>query len=50
VIQLEPQDLSATVELGLCLCSRLPGKIDDQTDRCNTRADSMMMIRLECYR
>ena len=28
----EPQDLSVTVELGLCLCSRLPGKIDNQTE------------------
>ena len=30
--RLEPQDLSVTVELGLCLCSRLPGKIDNQTE------------------
>ena len=35
----EPQDLSVTVELGLCHCSRLPG---------NTRLESMMMIWLEC--
>ena len=28
----EPQDLSVTVELGLCHCSRLPGKVDNQTD------------------
>ncbi len=27
-----PQDLCVTVELGLCLCSRLPGKVDNQTD------------------
>ena len=33
----EPQDLSVTVELGLCHCSRLPGKVDNQTDRGNTR-------------
>lgn len=32
VTRLEPQDLSVTVELGLCLCSRLPGKIDNQTE------------------
>ena len=30
--RLEPQDLSVTAELGLCLCSRLPGKIDNQTE------------------
>ena len=28
----EPQDLSVTVELGLCHCSKLPGKVDNQTD------------------
>jgi hypothetical protein len=28
----EPQDLSVTVELGLCRCSKLPGKADNQTD------------------
>ncbi len=28
----EPQDLSVTVELGLCHCSRLPGKVDNQAD------------------
>jgi hypothetical protein len=28
----EPQDLSVTVELGLCHCSRLPGKVDYQTE------------------
>ncbi len=29
----ELQDLSVTVELGLCRhCSRLPGKVDNQTD------------------
>ncbi len=28
----EPQDLSRTVELGLCHCSRLPGKVDNQTE------------------
>ena len=33
----EPQDLSVTVELGVCHCSRLPGKVDNQTDRGNTR-------------
>jgi len=27
-----PQDLSVTVELGLCHCSKLPGKVDNQTD------------------
>ncbi len=32
VTRLEPQDLSVTVELGLCLCSRLPGKVDNQTE------------------
>ena len=32
-----PQDLSVTVELGVCHCSRLPGKVDNQTDRGNTR-------------
>ncbi len=32
VTRLEPQDLSVTVELGLCLCSRLPSKIDNQTE------------------
>jgi hypothetical protein len=31
VTRREPQYLSVTVELGLCLCSRLPGKIDNQT-------------------
>ncbi len=30
--RLGPQDLSVTVELGLCLCSRLPGKIDNQIE------------------
>jgi hypothetical protein len=30
---LKPQNVSVTVELGLCFCSRLPGKIDNQTDR-----------------
>ena len=33
----EPQDLSVTAELGMCHCSRLPGKVDNQTDRGNTR-------------
>jgi hypothetical protein len=28
----EPQDLSVTVELSLCHCSRLLGKVDNQTD------------------
>ncbi len=28
----EPQDLSVPVELGLRHCSRLPGKVDNQTD------------------
>ncbi len=28
----EPQDLSVTVELGLCHCSRLSGKVDNQTN------------------
>jgi hypothetical protein len=30
----EPQDLSVTVtvELGFCHCSKLPGKVDNQTD------------------
>ena len=34
IARLEPQDLSVTVELGLCLChcSKLPGKVDNQTD------------------
>jgi hypothetical protein len=51
VTRLEPQDLSVTVELGLCLCSGLPCKMDNQTDRCNMKTDSMMMmICLECYR
>ncbi len=31
------QDLSVTAELGVCHCSRLPGKVDNQTDRGNTR-------------
>ncbi len=26
------RDLHVFVELGLCLCSRLPGKVDNQTD------------------
>ena len=30
--RLGPQDLSVTVELGSGLCSRLPGKIDNQTE------------------
>ncbi len=46
----EPQDLSVTVELDLCHCSRLPGKVDNQTGGGNTRTESMMMIWLECYR
>ncbi len=33
VTQLELQDLSAAVEVGLCICSRLPGKLDNQTDQ-----------------
>jgi hypothetical protein len=37
VTRLEPQDLSVTFKLGLGLCSRLPSKIDNQTDRCNTQ-------------
>ena len=28
----EPQDLSVTVELGLCHRSKLPGKVDNETD------------------
>jgi hypothetical protein len=28
----EPQDLSVTVELGLCHCYKLPGKVDNQAD------------------
>ena len=28
----EPQDLSVTVELGLCHCSKLPRKVDNQID------------------
>jgi hypothetical protein len=47
----EPQDLSVTVELGLCHCSKLPDKVDNKTDSGNTRLlESMMMIWLECYR
>jgi hypothetical protein len=48
----EPHDLSVTVELGLSHCSKLSGKIDNQTDRVNTRTDELMMmtICLECYR
>ncbi len=46
----EPRDLSVTIELGLCHCSRLPGRVDNKTDWGNTRLESMMMIWLECYR
>jgi hypothetical protein len=38
------------MELGLSHCSRLPGTVDNQTDRGNTRTDELvMMICLECY-
>jgi hypothetical protein len=38
-----------SVELGLCLCSRLPGKIEDrQPDRSNTKTGSMMMCSYLC--
>ena len=48
-----PQDLSVTVELGLCPCSRLPGKIDNQTDRGNTRLsqddDMFRVLQIKCH-